>query len=199
MLPYKQTVLIMASSKHVAQTLLEQAHSPAAAATIFTDKVLRKPLHLRPTSPDSTSQDARARRRLQRLRKEGKLQRRRKPKPLSAKEKRVTGIYDIPDDQKKYGLYVPLHRMWLGYIWEILSMKEGAKAFVTAQSIGAKLASADYHGAKVTVVRSRCVGMVSLTGIVVRDTKFTFQIITKKNELKSKRLSTFPKPERYLY
>ena len=78
-------------------------------------------------------------------------------------------------------------------------MKEGGKAFVTAQSIGAKLASADYHGAEVTVVRSRCVGMVSLAGIVVRDTKFTFQIITKKNELKSKHLSTSPRPERHLY
>ena len=176
----------MGSSAHVAQELLQQAHPPEAAAAIFTEKVLHKPLHLRPTSPDPSSQDARAKRRIQRLRKKEKNQRRQKPKPLSAKEKRMTGIYDIPDEQKKYEIYVPLHRMWLGYMGEILGITENEKAFVTAQSSGSKLATADYHGAEVIVVRTRCVSMVGLTGIVVRDTKFTFQIITKKNELKSK-------------
>lgn len=163
-----------------------EAHSPETAASIFTEKVLYKPLHLRPTSPDPTSQDARAKRRIQRLRKKGKIQRRQKVKPLSAKEKRIAGIYEIPNDAKRYEIYVPLRQMWLGYMWEILGMKKGAKAFVTPQSAGSKLASADYHGAEVTVVRSRCVGLVGLHGIMVRDTKFTFQIITEKNELKSK-------------
>lgn len=172
--------------EHIAQTLLNRAHPPSVAATIFTDKVLHKPLHLRPTSPDPTSQDARAKRRIQRLRKQEKTQRRQKPKPLSAKEKRVKCIYDIPDDAKKYDIYEPLHRMWVGYMWEILGVKEGERVFLTAQSAGSKLTSAEYHGAEVTVARSRCVGMVGLEGIVVRDTKFTFQIITKTNELKSK-------------
>lgn len=65
-------------------------------------------------------------------------------------------------------------------------MKTDERTFVTGNSAGSKLASADYHGAEVTVVRSKCMGMVGLAGIVVRDTKFTFQIVTKKNELKSK-------------
>jgi len=171
--------------EHIAQSLLNQAHSPSVAATIFTNKVLHKPLRLRPTSPDPTTQNARAKRRLQLLRKKEKIRRRQKVKPLSAKEKRITGIYDFPDSAKKYETYVPLHTMWLGYMWEILGMKEGEKSFVTAQSAGSKLGSADYHGADIRVVRSRCVGMVGLAGIVVRDTKFTFQIITQKNELKS--------------
>lgn len=64
-------------------------------------------------------------------------------------------------------------------------MHEGKETYVMAQSVGSKLASADYHGAEVTVVRSRCTGLVGLAGIIVRDTKFTFQIITKKNQLKS--------------
>lgn len=179
----------MTASRHIVETLLREAHPPETAATIFTGKVLYKPLHLRPTSPDPSSQDARAKRRLLRLRKEEKTKRRQKIKPLSAKEKRVSGIYDIPDDAKHYEIYEPLHKMWIGYMWEILGMREGAQAFVTAQSAGSKLTSADYHGAEVTVVRSRCVGMVGLNGIVVRDTKFAFQIITKKNELKSKRIS----------
>ena len=112
-------------------------------------------------------------------------------KPLSAKEKRDSGIYEIPDAAKKYEIYVPLHRMWVGYMWEILGMKMDERAFVTGNGAGAKLASADYHGAEITVVRSRCMGMVGLAGIVVRDTKFTFQIMTKKNELKSESTQTF--------
>lgn len=175
----------MASTKHIAYTLLSNAHPPEIASAIFTEKVLHKPLHLRPTSPDPTSQNARAKRRQQRLRKKENFRRQQKPKPLSAKEKRISGVYEIPKDAQKHEIYVPLHRMWLGYMREILCMKEGQEASVTAQSAGSKLASADFHGSEVVVVRSRCVGMVGLKGIVVRDTKFTFQIINKKNELKS--------------
>ena len=180
----------MANHNHIAHDLLTRAHPAPLAASIFVDKVLHKPLHLRPTSPDRTSQDARAKRRIQRLRKKEKFQRRQKVKPLSAKEKRDSGIYEIPDAAKKYEVYVPLHRMWVGYMWEVLGMKQGEGAFVTGKSAGSKLASADYHGADVTVVRSKCMGMVGLAGIVIRDTKFTFQIITKRNELKSKCSST---------
>ena len=49
----------------------------------------------------------------------------------------------------------------------------------------AKLCSADFHGAEVEVVRSRCVGRVGLTGIVVKDSKFTFEIITPKDQVKT--------------
>ncbi|KAL8824601.1 MAG: hypothetical protein Q9191_004945 [Dirinaria sp. TL-2023a] len=179
--------------KHAAHVLLSKAHPQPAATAIFTEKVLHKPLHLRPTSPDPSSQDARAQRRLQRLRKQEHKLRHQKPKPMSAKEKRISGIYDIPKEQQKYHIYEPLHALWVEYMWEILGMVEGQKSYVTGQSAGPKLVSADYHGAKMTVVRSRCVGMVGLEGIVVRDTKFTFQIITKKNQLKTipKRYTVF--------
>lgn len=175
----------MANYTHIAHDLLSQAHPIPLADSIFIDKVLRKPLHLRPTSPDPTSHDARAKRRIQRLRKKEKSQRRQKVKPLSAKEKRDSGIYEIPDTAKKYEIYVPLHRMWVGYMWEMLGMQVDERAFVTGNNAGSKLVSADYHGAEVTVVRSKCMGMVGLAGIVVRDTKFTFQIVTKKNEFKT--------------
>ncbi len=173
------------ATKHIAHELLSKAHPPDAAATIFTDKVLHKPLHLRPSSPDPNSQDARARRRLQRLRGDAKKQRRVKVKSLSAKERRISGIYDIPENVRKYEIYLPLHEMWLGYMCEILGVKEGEPAFVTANSAGSKLASADYHGAKIIVVRSRCASLVGLAGIVVRDSKFTFQVVTEQNALKS--------------
>ena len=120
-----------------------------------------------------------------RLQKESKSKRKRKVKPLSAKEKRVLGIYESPKEARKYDLYVPLHNMWLGYMWEILCMDAESSTFVTPQNKGSIMASADYHGALISVVRSRCASLVGLTGIVVRDSKFTLQIITKENESKS--------------
>ena len=175
-----------ATANHIAKDLLSKAHVPSAADTIFEEKVLQKSLFLRPTSPDPTSQDARARRRVQRLRKAEHIKRRQKPKPLSAKEKRFSGIYDISKEHQKYVIYEPLHRMWVEYMWEVLGIEEGKRPYITAQGAGSKLVSADYHGAELTVVKSRCVGMVGLKGIVVKDTKFTFQLITKKNELRSR-------------
>ena len=56
---------------------------------------------------------------------------------------------------------------------------------VTPQSHGSKLVSADFHGAMLEVVRSRCPGRVGIKGIVVRDTKFTFVLVTVDNEVKS--------------
>jgi ribonuclease P protein subunit POP4 len=79
--------------------------------------------------------------------------------------------------------------MWLGYIREILgldtSVARGYGSYVIPKSAGPLLASADYHGAMLEVVRSRCVSRVGLRGIVVKDTKFTFEMITKRNELKT--------------
>jgi len=210
---------------HPAHKLLERAHSPDTAQTIFTEKVLRKPLILRPTSPDPTSKDARSARRLKRLRKREHLRRKGKPKALSAKERRALGVHDLKacglgrepgagrrNELLRWGNFVPLWRLWCGYVREILgievvdesvkTVEEGGEEgdqkdgrargvqargtqYVTGQSVGPKLASADYHGAHLEVVRSKCVSRVGVGGIVLKDTKFTFEIITRRNELKS--------------
>lgn len=73
---------------------------------------------------------------------------------------------------------------------EILDLKiEGKSGLVTPASHGAKLVSADFHGAEVEVVRSRCASRVGVKGIVARDTKFTFEVVTEKDEVKSQYLS----------
>ena len=178
------------SSDHIAKTILNRAHSSKLAEALFVDKVIHKPLRLRPTSPDPASQDARAQRRLQRLRKKEHARRRQKVKPLSAKEKRNLGIYDIPKEAQVYDIYIPLHKLWVGYMWEILGLKKNENSYLTAQGVGGKLGSADFHGAELQVIRSKCVGRVGCRGIVVKDTKFTFEMITKENTMKSE--SFFP-------
>ena len=58
-------------------------------------------------------------------------------------------------------------------------------AYVTPQRAGPLVASADFHGAVLEVVRSECVGRVGLKGVVVRDTKFTFVLVTRGDKVKS--------------
>ena len=162
---------------HVAVHLLSHAHPPATASRIFAEKVKLRPLHLKPG--ESPTLSARAYRRTLRLQATSKLKRKRKPQPLSAAEKRATGLHTIPRDQQKYSIFEPLHHLWIGYMNEILGPGRPISG-----PVAAKLASADYHGALVQVARSRCTSRVGVKGIVVKDTKFTFEIITEGNELK---------------
>lgn len=48
----------------------------------------------------------------------------------------------------------------------------------------AKLCSADYHGAELEVVRSRCVSRVGVRGVVVKDAKHVFEVVTEKQGVK---------------
>ncbi|KAL4872587.1 hypothetical protein BDV12DRAFT_182929 [Aspergillus spectabilis] len=185
---------------HIAQTLLTRAHSPSTAETLFTERIKQKPLYLRPTSP--TPSDNRSRRRLHRLRKKEYFLRHQKPKPLSAREKRESEVYKLTKEECKYEVFKGLNRLWAGYMREVLDLGKGDAGWrvqnqqvqnqsggrgklVSALSHGSKLVSADFHGAEVEVVRSRCSGRVGLKGIVVRDTKFTFVVVTEGDEMKT--------------
>lgn len=169
---------------HVASSLLERAHSPDTAATIFQEKVKQRPLLLRPTPPDPTA-NARSKRQHDRLWRKKAEGRKKNPKPLSAKKKRALCLDEIPNEQQKYSIYEPLHGMWCGYMRDILGLGDGTRSYLDPQGAGPILASADYHGALLQVVRSRCTSRVGITGIVLRDTRFTFELITKSNEVKT--------------
>ncbi|KAF2121547.1 ribonuclease-like protein P complex subunit Pop4 [Lophiotrema nucula] len=174
---------------NLTQELLNRAHSPATADQIHADRVVKRPFLVRPSSPKPS---ARALRRRARDAKHEAARKRKnlKPRPLSAAKKRALGLLEIPKEQQKYAIYEPLHSLWVGYMREILGVsgKEGEytrRNEVTASNAGPILASADFHGCLLEVVRSRCVDRVGLKGIVVRDAKFVFEIITAKNQLKT--------------
>lgn len=162
---------------HIAAHLLSLAHLPDRAQEIFKDKVKLRPLHLKPG--EGQTPDARDYRRKVRLQAEERRKKKRKPQPLSAREKRETGLHQIPKEQRKYNIFEPLNKLWVGYMHEVL----GPGRPVTSVA-AAKLASADYHGALVEVSRSRCPSRVGVKGIVVKDTKYTFEIINKASEIK---------------
>lgn len=73
----------------------------------------------------------------------------------------------------------------LGYMRDGEVVDQGGPKQVSAQSHGALLASADFHGAEMEVVRCTDVGKVGIKGIVVRDTKFTFVVVTAKDDVKT--------------
>lgn len=234
------------SSTHPAAALLARAHPPDTAASIFSDRVQQRPLFLRPASP--TAADGRERRRRARLAKKTYFLKHQRPRPLSARERRVSGLYKLeparerksggsddgdggdgssvrreveedagtgtttatptPDTGKRahkgaralaraptadYAVFAGLHRLWTEYMWEALDLARpspngpvAASAGITPGTHGSRLTSADYHGARLTVVRSRCVSRIGLTGIVARETKFAFVLVTKNNRVKSK-------------
>lgn len=164
----------------VTQALLARAHSPSTADRIFADKIQHRAIFLRPTSPPPQV-TARKARREARERKAKERKKALKPKPLSAKQRRKLGLYDVPREGQKYATFLPLHNLWLGYVREIL----GTEVYTGGQGAAAKLSAADFHGAQIEVVRSGCVGRVGIKGIVIKDTWFVFDIITPKNKIKT--------------
>ncbi|KAJ1342588.1 hypothetical protein BSLG_002905 [Batrachochytrium salamandrivorans] len=53
-----------------------------------------------------------------------------------------------------------------------------------AETVMAKLVKADFHGAFLTVVKTKCPSNVGISGIVIKDTENMFHMITRQNKLK---------------
>ncbi|KAG7268554.1 hypothetical protein CRUP_036311, partial [Coryphaenoides rupestris] len=82
----------------------------------------------------------------------------------------------------RYELFLPLHDLWKQYIASVLCI--GIRPISCPRIVQQKLLKADFHGAILTVVRSKCPSYVGTTGILVQEFKHIFKIITKENRLK---------------
>ncbi|KAL6461310.1 hypothetical protein MHYP_G00294540 [Metynnis hypsauchen] len=113
-----------------------------------------------------------------------------KAKGLNAKERRELKVFQLKPEHQKYELFLPLHELWKQYIVELCN---GLKPHSNPQTIQQKLLKADFHGAVLTVVRSKCPSYVGTSGILVQELKHVFKIITKEDRLKTipKRNSVF--------
>uniref|UniRef100_A0A8C6XMQ3 Ribonuclease P protein subunit p29 n=1 Tax=Naja naja TaxID=35670 RepID=A0A8C6XMQ3_NAJNA len=108
-------------------------------------------------------------------------QRVKRGKGLSAKERREMRLFEIAPEQQRYEMFIPLHELWKQYIRELCN---GLKPDAQTQMIQTKLLKADFHGALVTVTKSKCPSYVGITGIILQETKYVFKIITKEDRLK---------------
>ncbi|KAK7202512.1 hypothetical protein BZA70DRAFT_285265 [Myxozyma melibiosi] len=110
-----------------------------------------------------------------------------RPNPMSAAEKKRTQLYQLGPDACNYDVYISLCTLWFSYINDLLGINplpDLPEKPVNVQEYTQKLSAADYHGAFVTVMRAKCVTRVGIAGIIVRETKSSFLIVTKKNEIK---------------
>ncbi|XP_037553588.1 ribonuclease P protein subunit p29 [Nematolebias whitei] len=113
-----------------------------------------------------------------------------KAKGLNARQKRKMKIFQIKPEHQRYELFLPLHKLWRQYIVDLCG---GLKPSSNLQFVQQKLLKADFHGAIITVVRSKCPSYVGTAGILVQEFKHVFKIITEENKLKviPKRNSVF--------
>lgn len=167
------------SGQRLTQELLARGHSPDSVKRIYNDKIQHRTLHLRQSSPPPAVLNARtARRKARQLVKDKQKHR---PRPLSSRQRRALGLHDIPKQGQRYEVFEPLNKLWQGYARELL----GNEIYTGGSGAAAKLSSAELHGAEAEVVRSGCPGRVGIKGIIIRDRKFVFELITKTRGVKT--------------
>ncbi|XP_065827532.1 ribonuclease P protein subunit p29-like [Oscarella lobularis] len=103
-------------------------------------------------------------------------------RPLSSREKKRRKTNDaFLRECTRYDDFVPLHKLWLQYMKDLLEIRSDSKG---GGQMLSKLAKADFHGCKMTVSKSKCPHYVGLTGIIIMETQNTFKVITKENTIK---------------
>ncbi|CAL7948873.1 unnamed protein product [Xylocopa violacea] len=112
-------------------------------------------------------------------------------KLLSSRKRMQLGLRKINyNSNMKYTDLLPLNQLWLNYMQQVF----GTKYFTNIprdptdpnwESMNQQLVKADFHGAKISVIGSKCPGLIGLSGIVIQDTKNTFKICGKDNIIRT--------------
>ncbi|KAJ1702119.1 hypothetical protein LUZ63_001898 [Rhynchospora breviuscula] len=96
---------------------------------------------------------------------------------MSMKQHRQCGSFIFSKEFHNFERFKPMHAMWKGYICELV--KDAGKKQLTE-----RLLTADLHGAFLSVVESKTVSYVGISGIMIRETTETFGIISQNNKFK---------------
>jgi len=118
-----------------------------------------------------------------------------KGKYLTAREKRDLRLSKLDKNSSlKYENFKKIHFLWKDYMREIIgkisgagplcSSSEGRISAILDENLQLKICRADLHGSVLKVTRALNSCLVGLQGIVVMETKHTFQMIDKKNVLR---------------
>ncbi|KAJ7167566.1 Rof/RNase P-like protein [Mycena filopes] len=100
---------------------------------------------------------------------------------------RDSGLWGFDESQAKFELFLPLHRLWLGYMSELLNLPQpspGPPRAPSGAGMHPKLLKADFHGSIMTVHQSKNTAILGISGIVIHETEGTFKVVTKENKLK---------------
>nr|SVE92736.1 EOG090X0GV5 [Megafenestra aurita] len=108
---------------------------------------------------------------------------RNKRKVLTSIERRKLGLHKLPKTGLKYKSFGPLHQLWREYMEHVLDL-ETSTSETKKDMLYQRIAKADYHGCLLMVTRSKCPAYIGSKGIVVLETKNTFQIICEDDKLR---------------
>uniref|UniRef100_A0A1I8A602 Ribonuclease P protein subunit p29 n=1 Tax=Steinernema glaseri TaxID=37863 RepID=A0A1I8A602_9BILA len=101
-----------------------------------------------------------------------------KPEKEHPMERRVNLLKGATD--LKYSQFQPIYELWCDYFSTLIGGADGTP--------DERMIKADYHGCLLIVSDSPCKNLIGRVGIVIHETRRTFQIITKDD-----RVLTLPK------
>ena len=107
-----------------------------------------------------------------------------KKKTLSRADKQQLGLLKLPKDGWQYEKLTSMNDMWKNYMRENLELVNRTE--VDCSTLSTVLSKSELIGAEIVVERSIVPSYVGIQGIIVLESKSTFQIVTKKSKLKSK-------------
>jgi ribonuclease P protein subunit POP4 len=88
-------------------------------------------------------------------------------------------IKNLKKEKMNYENLLTLNKMWQDYITELMNNTNNQ------ENILEKMLKADLHGAILTVINSTNKNNIGISGIVLFESRRTFNILTKKNEIKT--------------
>lgn len=111
---------------------------------------------------------------------------------LSCRLKRQMQRHDMNCKTISYDSLVTFHSMWLEYARELLCIDHYKKQGWTAnpcdtatETIQNKFKKIEYFGAQCEVTASSCTSLVGLKGIIIKESKSCFTVVTKDNLVKN--------------
>ncbi|XP_060821756.1 ribonuclease P protein subunit p29 [Bombus pascuorum] len=112
-------------------------------------------------------------------------------KLLTSRKRMQLGLRKIScKSDMKYTALLPLNQLWLNYMEQVL----GSKFFNNIpkdstdpnwENVNQQLIKADFHGAEISIVGSKCPSLIGLSGIVIQDTKNIFRICGRDNIMRT--------------
>jgi ribonuclease P protein subunit POP4 len=111
-----------------------------------------------------------------------RMQRPKKLKPLTRKQKKSSGYYHIERSFCHWDNFLPLHSLWCSYMEDLVGNKQNKE---NQTKVAERLIKADYHGAIMRVKASRNTNLIGIEGIVIMETQETFRIIPRATDNQS--------------
>ena len=88
-------------------------------------------------------------------------------------------IKNLKKEKMEYATLLSMNQLWKEYITELMNNSNNEETILN------KMLKADLHGAILTVVNSTNKNNIGISGIVIFESRRTFNILNKKNEIKT--------------